>query len=69
MFWDGALELYHNRRLKEKKGDDKYIMKTISPSLHREIVASGSLEEINKWIKDQWMHIPRYKEILIDRIR
>lgn len=44
-------------------------MKTISPSNHREIIASGSLKEINKWISDQWMHIPKHKEILMDRIR
>lgn len=44
-------------------------MKTISPSHHREIITSGSLKEINKWIADQWMHIPKHKEILIERIR
>lgn len=44
-------------------------MKTVSPSFHREVIASGSLTEINKWLRTQWMHIPRYKEILIDRIQ
>lgn len=43
-------------------------MKTISPSLHREIIAYGSLKDINKWFRDHWMHIPKYKEILLDRI-
>lgn len=43
-------------------------MKTISRSQHREIVTTGSLKEINKWFRDHWMHISKYKELLLDRI-